>query len=187
MAEKNNQIEAGSLLISEPFMNDPNFLRTVVLMCEHNQNGSLGFVLNKEVAGLKLVDVMEDVGKGDFPLYLGGPVDRNLLQFIHSLGNEIEHSIEIAKGVYWGGDFDQLKFLLREDFVRKSNIKFFLGYSGWSEGQLEDELNQNAWMVTKSDQRGIFGDPDQLWKNTLQKMGGKYRIISNYPTDPRLN
>ena len=187
MSIDNNKIEVGSLLISEPFMDDPNFQRSVILLCEHGEEGSLGFVLNKEVEELTLKDVISDVGDCSFPLYLGGPVENNLLQFIHAVGNQIDHSIRIAEGVYWGGDFEQLKFLLREGLVNEEQVKFFFGYSGWSPEQLDLEVKEKAWMTAEVDASGVFGQSALLWKKTLYEMGGKYRIISNYPIDPRLN
>ena len=187
MSTNNKKIDIGSLLISEPFMNDHNFQRSVILLCEHGEEGSLGFVLNKEVEELTLKDVINDVGDCCFPLYLGGPVENNLVQFIHTIGSEIEHSIKIAEGIYWGGDFEQLKFLLREGLLQEKQVKFFLGYAGWSPKQLDNEVNDNAWITVSVDQQAVFDRPELLWKKTLYDMGGKYRIISNYPIDPRLN
>lgn len=186
---KNTNPEKGDLIISEPFLPDSNFSRTVVLLCEHNEDGSFGFVLNK-LSNLHLTDVFEGINTAvDHDVYIGGPVQQNTLHFIHRLPNMLENSIEIKNGLYWGGNFEQLKVILENEVVKSSEIKFFVGYSGWGEGQLMDELKVNSWIVSKNvsaDQ--IFNTkPEMLWKQTLENMGGKFKMFSNYPEDPRLN
>lgn len=187
--QKNANPERGDLIISEPFLPDSNFSRTVVLLCEHNEEGSFGFVLNK-VSNLHISDIMEGLAsKVDHEVFIGGPVQQNTLHFIHRLPNEIENSIEIKNGLYWGGNFEQLKVILENDNVSSSEIKFFVGYSGWGEGQLMDELKVNSWIVSKNiELEQIFNTkPEMLWKQALENMGGKFRMFSNYPEDPRLN
>src|SRR5215204_6333021 len=98
--------EKGRLLISEPFLPDPNFERTVVLLCEHNAEGSFGFVLNKPSA-IKVNEVMEDFSNFDTVVFVGGPVQQDTLHFIHRNVN-IENAIDIAENIYWGGDFESL-------------------------------------------------------------------------------
>ncbi len=186
----NNKIEPqkGDLLISEPFLNDPNFVRTVILLCEHNEHGTLGFVLNKP-AQITLNELIEETGSRDDKIYIGGPVQQNTLQFMHRLDGLIEGGIEVAKGLYWGGNFDQMMALLDGELIKRDDIKFFVGYSGWAPGQLKDELELNSWIIYRNvsvDQ--IFDtNVDSLWKEVLNAMGGKYKIISNFPVDPRLN
>src|SRR6218665_3318782 len=95
------------ILIAEPFLGDPNFERSVVLLCEHNAEGSFGFVLNQE-SSLRLADVVEGV-YADFPLYIGGPVEQNTLHFIHRLGDMVDNTVEIGNGIYWSGDFESFR------------------------------------------------------------------------------
>src|SRR4029077_16781585 len=99
--------EKGKILISEPFLNDPNFKRTIILLAEHNEEGSIGFILNKPT-NLKIKDTIEDFPEFDAIVYYGGPVQLNTLQFIHKAGDIIEGSLEIADGLFWGGSFDIL-------------------------------------------------------------------------------
>lgn len=186
--DKNAVPEKGDLLISEPFLPDPNFQRTVVLICEHGEDGSFGFVLNKPSL-LKGSDVLDEAAYFEDYLYLGGPVQQDTLHFIHRQIPGLEGGAVIAEDLQWGGNFEQLLLLMEAGKLDPKDLKFFLGYSGWSEGQLEEELAQNTWIIYKSATAADIFDtqPDVLWRECLKKMGGKYKILSNYPTDPRLN
>jgi len=180
-------ITNGSLLIAEPFLGDPNFERSVVLICEHNEDGTFGLVLN-QIAQVRLNDVLSEELYQDFPLYVGGPVQQNTLHYIHRLGDQLDESIRVADGLYWSGNFDQLRQLINAGAVRENDIRFFVGYSGWGEGQLGEEMGQNAWIVTQADADFIFDTAsDQFWRGILRRMGGQYRVLSHYPVDPRLN
>lgn len=185
---KNIIPEKGDLLISEPFLPDPNFERTVVLICEHGEDGSFGFILNKPSI-IKGSDVLEDTSQFDAILYVGGPVQQDTLHFIHRQVPELEGGAAIGEDLRWGGNFDQLLMLIQAEAVELEDFKFFLGYSGWGAGQLEEELKQNSWIIYKSATAEDLFDthPDNLWRECLKKMGGKYKMISNYPSDPRLN
>lgn len=178
---------SGKVLISEPFLDDPNFERTVVLICDHNEEGSFGFVLNKPMDSLMLKDVVDGVENDEFPIYIGGPVEQDVLQFIHTI-DTLPGAIDLGNGIYLGGDYEMLKLLVNNEQVKEGDIRFFVGYSGWSEGQLQDELNNEVWIVTSIDKQNIFNsDTDGLWRSILKNMGGKYKVISNFPVDPRLN
>ncbi len=178
----------GDLLISEPYLPDPNFERTVILVCEHDENGSIGFVLNK-AANVKLGDVMEDVGGFDADLLIGGPVQQDTLHFIHRSGDLTDNSNELVRNVYWGGNYDEVLSLINTKSLSTADIRFFMGYSGWSPGQLMDEMKVKSWIVFKNVTSEMIFDWDNqdLWKACLKSMGGKYKLISNYPKDPRLN
>ena len=178
----------GDLLISEPFLPDPNFERTVILLCEHNDEGSFGFVLNK-LSMLKFSDVIQEVGEFQKPLYVGGPVQQDTLHFVHRVGNTLEGSVPVNDELYWGGNFEQVKVMINSDSIKEYDYKFFIGYSGWGEGQLMDEINAKSWIVCPSaNANQVFDtDPSNLWREILKSMGGKYKVFSNYPTDPRLN
>lgn len=177
---------AGNILIAEPFLGDPNFERSVVLMCEHNDLGSFGLVLN-QLSNIKLADMFQEVIL-DIPIYVGGPVEHNTLHFIHSLGKVVPKSSDLGNGVFWGGDFDELKSMINMGKVDISQVRFFIGYSGWGEGQLEGELNKNTWIVAETDADVVFEDDiAQFWRMVMRGLGGEYKVMSNYPTDPRLN
>lgn len=179
--------EKGSILVSEPFLPDPNFERTTILLCEYNQDGSFGFVLNKR-AEAQLGEVMEDFNSFDSPVFIGGPVQQDTLHYLHRLP-QLEDSTEIVNGIFWGGNFDQLSILIDTGQISPLDIRFFLGYSGWSEGQLDNELKENAWIVSnRVTPEFVFETlPDEMWKKALQALGGRYSIFSNYPVDPRMN
>lgn len=179
--------EKGRLLISEPFLPDPNFVRTVVLLCEHNEEGSFGFVLNR-LSDVKASDILEDLSKFDHPVYIGGPVQQDTLHFIHR-STAIQGGEPVAEGIYWGGSFEQVTFLADTGQLQPEEIRFFLGYSGWGPGQLQEELEQDTWIVCDYVTEELLFDtePDLMWRKALKDMGGKYSIFANYPLDPSLN
>ncbi|MBT1701837.1 YqgE/AlgH family protein [Chryseosolibacter indicus] len=179
--------ERGRLLISEPFLPDPNFERTVVLLCEHNADGSFGFVLNKPSV-LKVNEVMEDLTGMENLVYVGGPVQQDTLHFIHR-NVRIENDVVITDNVFWGGDFESLLTMCDTRQLSSDDIRFFLGYSGWGPGQLESELEQESWIVCDyvTNQLLFDTEPQLLWRKALDNMGGRYSVYSNYPVDPRLN
>ncbi len=179
--------ERGRLLISEPFLPDPNFERTVVLLCEHNEDGSFGFVLNKPSI-LKVSEVMEDLATLDSVVYVGGPVQQDTLHFIHRNAT-LENAVEIVTGIQWGGAFENLMLLLETHQIDQKDIRFFLGYSGWGPGQLDAELDQDSWIVCDyvTDQLLFDTEPETMWRKALENMGGRFSMYSNYPVDPRLN
>ncbi len=180
--------EKGRLLVSEPFLPDPNFERTVVLLCEHNEEGSFGFVLNKPSI-LKVNEVMEDINVlVDNMVYIGGPVQQDTLHFIHR-NAILENAVEIVNQVYWGGAFENLVLLCETNQIAAKDIRFFLGYSGWGPGQLDSELEQDSWIVCDyvTDQLLFETGPEIMWRKALENMGGRFSMYSNYPVDPRLN
>jgi putative transcriptional regulator len=186
--ERNKGLKAGQLLLSEPFMFDENFRRTVVLVCEHTtENGTVGLILNKPI-NLRLNDVVEGFPAFKGKIFLGGPVGTDTMQFLHCLGHKIENSLKLADNLYWGGNFEQVKEMLGKGEIQIDQVRFFLGYSGWSAGQLEDELKENAWIITQATNQHIFSTPyDNLWKNTMKEMGGVYNTMAGYPENPGLN
>jgi putative transcriptional regulator len=177
----------GKILVSEPYLPDPNFERTIILICEHNDEGSFGFIMNKPSLA-KLSDVMQDLKDIDSPVFIGGPVQQDTLHYIHRLSN-LEESIEVMDGIFWGGNFDQLVSLIETKQVASSDIKFFLGYSGWSAGQIEEELKEDSWIVSDQVNEELLFDikAEAMWQYALKRMGGRFSVYSNYPQDPRLN
>jgi putative transcriptional regulator len=180
-------INKGNILISEPYLGDPNFERSVVLVCEKNNEGTLGFVLNKPSL-ITFDTVMKNADDFKEVLFIGGPVAQDSLHFIYRNRIKMEGSIEISQNLYWGGNFEELMQLIRNKKVKGEDFRFFLGYSGWGEGQLDQELEQNSWIVTNTTADEIFDvKAEELWREILKNMGGKYKMKSNYPIDPRLN
>lgn len=179
---------AGHLLISEPFMMDPNFKRSVIILTEYTEDGAMGFILNHQSDYL-LGDVLPDVSYSEIAVYQGGPVAKNTLHFIHCAPHKIDDGIEIAKGLYWGGDFEQVKQLVSNYQLGPGEIKFFAGYSGWTPQQLDEEIKEDSWIVAdKFDVASLFNlDEQELWKHVVVNLGQRYAHIANFPENPALN
>ena len=177
----------GILLIANPFLKDPNFSRTVIFLCEHTEEGSFGFVLNKKFPK-PLEELVPDLNITNFPVYQGGPVQRDALHFLHQYPQLISGSEEVMENVYWGGNFESLLINLKNNDINKERLRFFIGYSGWSEGQLDDELKEESWLTVKATRKLIFDTkPEDIWKNSLKHLGGNYEMMINFPIDPQLN
>lgn len=177
----------GILLIADPFLKDPHFTRTVVFICEHQPQGSFGFVLNKQYD--QTMDELITSFEGfPVPVFYGGPVQIDTIHFLHQYPHLIPGGQEVLKGVYWGGDFEILTKLVKNKEVDLNKIRFFLGYSGWSEGQLTNEMKDKTWLTVAGTRKLIFHpNPDEVWKDSLKHLGGDYAIMVNFPIDPQLN
>src|SRR3984957_9820325 len=160
--EKQMKPASGVLLLAEPFMESPEFRRSVVLVTEHNEDGTMGFILNRKLA-IKPTQAIDDFPEFEDTLFYGGPVSTELLFYIHTLGDKLEGSIEIMKGIYMGGDFETLKDLLREGQAEPPQIRLFASYSGWTAGQLKSELKQHSWIVTSGLKKFVMKDNNNLW------------------------
>lgn len=181
------QPHKGSLLIAEPsILNDDSFNRSIILLTEHNDQSSVGFILNRPLK-FTLGDIIPEI-RCSFTIYQGGPVEQDNLYFVHKVPDLIPDSIQVSDDIYWGGNFNSLKDLLAENRIQSTDIRFFLGYSGWGTHQLEDELLNNSWFVSENDFENIFSvDNETLWKNKLMQKGGEYKIWANAPSDIHLN
>lgn len=181
------QPQKGRILIAEPFLNDNYFKRSVVLLTEYGKEGTVGFVLNKPI-DVAVTDIIEGFPSIDAIVSVGGPVQTNTVHYIHTLGDMIPNSIPVLEGIYWGDDFDVQKELVLTGTCTGSQIRFFVGYSGWRPKQLEGELEQNAWVVAEIKPELIMKyTSESVWKKTLEKLGEKYRIWINTPENPGLN
>ena len=178
----------GKLLISEPsILNDKSFNRSVIYLTEHNKDeGCIGFIINKPTQFV-LNDLIPAI-HNTFTVYNGGPVEKENLYFIHKIPHLIPNSIQIDKDIYWGGNFEALTALLNNKEIKPTDIRFFLGYTGWSVNQLNDELNESSWKVVNNTYPDLFKvDSDFIWRNQLLKFGGDYQIWANAPKNPSLN
>jgi putative transcriptional regulator len=175
------------LLIAEPFLKDPNFMRTVILLCEHQDAGSFGFVLNRHIEQT-LEELIPELVGIDLPVFYGGPVQKDTLHFLHQYPVLIPGGLEVADGIFWGGDFDLAIQLLRDEKIDHKKIRFFVGYSGWTGGQLDEELKIKSWLMTPAERKLVFhGTLEEVWKDSLRHMGGDYEMMVNFPLDPSLN
>ena len=187
--ELNNKTapEKGKVLISDPFLEDSYFNRSVILLCDHNEEGSFGFVLNNYV-DIDINELIPDFPTIETKMALGGPVKTSNVYYLHNVGNLIQDSEEIIPGIFVGGSFEDVKNGLISGTITEKNIRFFVGYSGWSRGQLNHELKEKSWLVAEITKEDVMNtDMEKLWKKTLEKQGKEAKIISQFPKNFKLN
>jgi putative transcriptional regulator len=177
----------GRLLIAEPsILNDSSFNRAIILITEHTAVNSVGFILNRPLE-YTLQDILPEIDC-DFTIYQGGPVEQDNLYFIHKVPHLISESIAVDNNIFWGGNFELLKNLLNDGSIHKTEIRFFLGYSGWGKNQLSSELKSNSWFVSENDMQNILSKAEEsLWRNKILQKGGDYKLWANAPNDVNLN
>jgi putative transcriptional regulator len=178
--------QKGSVLISEPYSSDYFFRRSVVLLVEHNDSGSVGFILNKPF-GKDLKEIVNYFEDFNSAVNIGGPVGNQNLYYIHTLGDKIKGSVAVKDNLFWGGNFAHVKDLALSGALNENDIKFFVGYSGWDKGQLDSEIKKDYWLVTDTKTEEIMANADNIWKTVLQKLETRYRIWSNFPVNPESN
>ncbi len=181
--------KVGDVLLSEPFLDDPYFGRKAVLVCEHNEEGTFGFVLNNYIA-LEMSDLMDDFPDLDGRISVGGPVKSASLYYLHTRPDLIEESVPVTDGVFMGGAFESVMELVKSEKITPEEIRFFIGYAGWSGSQLQDEIQSRSWFVTHIDQSLIMDtsiEEEDLWKHLLSQMGAEYAQAANSPSDPSVN
>ena len=182
-------MHSGTLLISRPFLGDPNFERSVVLLCrDEAAHGSFGLVLNR-LTNLTLADVLDLAIPlpAAIPLYLGGPVEQNTLHFVHRMAL-LPGASSLGQEVYWGGDFNLLLGMLLSGAVASADVRLFVGYSGWSPGQLAAEMQEQTWIRQPASAGKVFTlASDAFWRDILREKGGRFKVLANYPVDPSLN
>lgn len=174
------ELEAGKLLVAEPFLIDPNFKRGVILLCDYQEDGSFGFILNKPIE-MNISDLISSFPAFTSEVYYGGPVQTDTIHYLHTKGDLLPSSIKVLSGVYWGGDFEQLKAFIEAGKIQPQDIRFFVGYSGWSSGQLKEECKTFSWITTDGHFDYVFGEHKELWKSVLEEQGGTYSVIAQIP------
>ena len=181
------KIQNGSFLIAHPTMLDDTFFKSIILITHHNCEETIGLIINNP-SKIKLYEIIDDLPKSDFPVYIGGPVAKNSIHYIHDLGEVIPNSIKIIEGLYFGGDFDTVKDLIWNKKINKNQIRFFAGYSGWEANQLQNELKEDSWLIKEKNKiLSMKYSNLELWSKVLRKMEKKYAIWSNLPKNPSLN
>lgn len=179
--------EKGKILISEPFLADTFFNRSIVYLTDHTPQGSVGFILNKKL-DLKVSAAITGFDGWNENLSMGGPVAPDTLHYLHNLGNLIPKSVPIEGNISWGGDIDCVRELIKTGQIKQSQIRFFLGYSGWSAGQLERELKENSWIIASVKSDIIMNNKgDDTWKRVLRSFKNKYRMWADFPDSPEMN
>lgn len=177
-----DKVKKGRLLVAEPYLMDPNFKRSVVLTTGHSdEEGTVGFILNKPL-NIDVENLLNEFPEFEAEVYYGGPVATETIHFIHRMGNILDGSQPIGKGLYWGGDYEKLKFLITSQLIKPRDIRFYVGYAGWDYGQLKVEMEMRNWFVAEFDPNYIFrSKPKSLWKEVLQNKGDRYSVIAQMP------
>lgn len=176
----------GRILIAEPFLSDPNFARAVVLLCEHGEDGTVGFIVNRSTE-LMLDDLLPDLYASGLNIYQGGPVQMDTLHMMHTTPVELGGN-EIFPGVYWGGSYEALQDMIAAGTYDPAQLRLFVGYSGWSPGQLEKEVEEGSWIITDLTPRLLFDtSPENVWKEAIRSLGDEYAYLANLPVNPQLN
>jgi len=190
MVKKRNQIKKakiGSLLMSDPFMLDPNFKRSAILLADHRKESTVGFILNRPL-GMQINQLVSDFPEFSSEVLFGGPVATDTIHYVHNVGEILDESIKVMSGIYWGGNFKKLKILIESELIKPENIRFFVGYSGWTEGQLADEISVGSWYISKMHANYLFKSPPQaLWKQITHNMGDNYTVVAQIPDPVCLN
>ncbi|NOR87266.1 MAG: YqgE/AlgH family protein [Bacteroidales bacterium] len=187
MKPTNIKPNAGSILISEPSLKDMYFNRAVVLIADHNSDGSFGIILNKPL-DVQLNDIVKGFPEFDARVYLGGPVSTKNLFFLHKKGDLIRNSTLIKEDLFWGGEIDDVKSLIDLGVLQKEDIRFYIGYSGWTENQLDEELKEFSWLVDNPEIQELISVPtSEMWKKSVSRLGKDYELWANFPNDPSLN
>ena len=187
---RNKRYGKGSLLIANPVLPDPNFSRTVILLCNHNEQGSFGLVINRTTK-LKAPDLFSNVdilNTYNKKIYLGGPVSQSMVFFLCRSSCGISEFDEICPGVYLGNSLETLQEFYPKIENPEQNIRFYLGYSGWSGGQLAEEMEQNSWLIQNSGEQFVFFDSEaMIWPEVINSLGEKYKYLIKAPVNPQWN
>jgi putative transcriptional regulator len=177
----------GRLLLSEPFMDDFYFGRSVVLLVEHGQEGTFGLIMNKPVPE-KFNDIVSDFPQFDATVYIGGPVQPDNMFILHTLGDRVEGSIEIMDGLFWGGDLESVKDQILLGKITSDQVRFYMGYSGWEPQQLDNELERNSWVVTKTTANKLLKTKfNKMWSHFVSQLGSEYELWNRFPVNPEMN
>ena len=181
----------GKVLIAEPFMYDSVFKRAVVMICDYrDDDGTIGFILNKPIK-MQVGELVADFPSFEADVSYGGPVATDTIHFVHNVGDLIEDSIKVMPGLYWGGDFTKLKFLIESDLVKPNNVRFFVGYAGWEVGQLDNELKLSSWIIGDMHPNLSFKSRGRknknLWRDVLNRLGNTHTVIAQMPEGDILN
>ena len=177
----------GDVLISEPFMNDFYFRRSVILLIDHNEEGSLGVIFNKRLT-IPFNEIVQGFPEFNAEVYLGGPVETDRIFFIHTVGEMIPDSHLISNGLYWSGNINVLKSMIKMDLIKPHEVRFYVGYAGWDGGQLRNELKANTWVVGRFTSKQLLRTmPGKMWSDFVKQIGKRYALWDKFPVNPSDN
>jgi putative transcriptional regulator len=187
MQEEVSSPEKGCLLLAEPYLGDPNFERSVVLLVEYSSEGAVGFVLSQPM-GILPQDVVSRFPAFQSEVFMGGPVEKNHLYFLHTRPDLFPEAVPVGAALFWGGQFETLRHAVEAGLINPLEIRFFIGYSGWSAGQLEEEIQQGSWRVLLPGNWNVLdANPESLWTEGMTRLGQEGLLWAHAPDDPALN
>lgn len=183
----------GQMLIANSGLLDTNFRRTVVLLTEHNEDGTMGYILNRKLDAT-LADIItekyatKELEAARIPLYWGGPCQIDSLHYVHRVGKPVEGARHVFGTIHWGGSFDEIHSFIQNQTYSPDIVRFFVGYAGWSEGQLDGELEEKSWLLSPCNETMVFAESDKnIWSRAVRNLGPKFTKMSLMPEHPSLN
>lgn len=178
----------GRLLLAEPFMLEEVFSRSIIYLCKHDAEGSFGFVLNK-IIPWSISDILPDFPLKEMEIHEGGPVCPEQLYYLHTKGELFSNCELLENGLFMGGDYKELLENVKIDAIASKDIRFFVGYSGWSKGQLEQEIKAKSWLVVdKLDINEIMNcKNEEDWKQIMKRQGSVHKKMTDFPKNPTNN
>jgi len=181
--------KVGRVLISEPFSGEKFFEKSVIFIVEQSEKGTVGFILNKKIKfDVDFNGLMKFFGSFPTNLSFGGPVSVNCVFSLHSFGPEIVPDCKkITDGVYYGGSYKTILSKIDSGEISERDVRFFLGYAGWSPKQLDEEINKKFWVVGNLDPKLIFNAKTDIWSEAVGSLGGHYKMWQNLPSNPIWN
>jgi len=190
MSEANEDYGKGHFLIANPVLPDPNFSRTVVLLCNHDDQGSFGLVINRS-APANAKEIFEGMGVSYSPsgkIYIGGPVSPSQVFYLCHSKTPLLELDAICDGVYLGMSWELLDNLMTRVEDPEKNIRFYMGYSGWGAGQLAGEMTRLSWLTCEAQSEFVFQENEEgIWANAVKSMGKDYEYLIKAPINPQWN
>ena len=185
-----DEITPGTFLVASPLLQDPNFVRTVVLMCAHGDHGSWGLVVNR-LTGFTYGELLDDLpfpASSQGPVFWGGPCEPSRMQVLHRLRRELPHEMEVCRDVRLGIDVDTFRQIVGDALLPGEALQAYVGHSGWGAGQLDAELESGSWITCSADPQFVFDtSPDDVWETVLRSLGSEFARLAALPGDPRVN
>lgn len=182
--------DCGDLIIAQPLMKERWFARTVILMLDRDDKGGrLGLMLNQQLP-ISLGELMPDWPEAlKLPVFAGGPVEKDRLFLLHTVGKEFGDCLEVLPGLYVGGDYDLVKEYIDTHGDLEGKLRFMVGYSGWSQGQLEEEIAGRTWAIAHpvTGRDLLTGSGEDMWRREVERLGEDYRAWLSVPRDPKMN
>ena len=175
-------LQAGGMLLAEPFAGEKAFKRAAILIADHSEeDGTVGFIINKSLK-MSVSTVVKGLENFKADIYFGGPVQTDTLHYLHTKGDLIQDSIPIKDGIYWGGDFDQIRFCLNNELITENDIRFMVGYSGWNPKQLDEEIDAGYWWLVEHHPQYLLNTPlEDIWKIALEQEKDTLSVIAQMP------